>query len=331
MELPDELQPLIEISDQDWALIEHLAHLAGQGYTEAKDIYLAGCIEAHRARQLIELNSAAILNIIQHLAIFRRNDLAESLEIIDQDFSFTREILQRYVKQTERIRPSVREGAAYLAQNWRQALARPADAMDMLRAMGAELQAAATADEKQRTRAAMATLLGIDSRQKLDQLRAAIADRQHLLLDRLDPLHHQAEQWTGPAAAEDELTEVADAYQGPTALLSDARMAGGWAALADGLGVAVAAVIGSYLAMANAEQPGQDREDGTVSDDRILQWIARFQREHTGQSPSAFQLCQAFGLNDRQLDYRLRNLQSAGRLDWIVVNRRQGREFVVTG
>lgn len=326
IELPDDLQPLHEITERDWQLIEHLAWLADR---RSGNVLMAGAIEAERARQMLELSSAAILNIIQHLAVFRRSDLIEALEIADDLYNLTGAILKRSAAEMLRIKPNAPWAAEALAEQWERAQRQPKTTMSWLRLQGAKLEGASK-EKQARIRAAMATRLGLDPRQPLVTLRPLVHGRQDVLLRLADPLHREATAWRGDRGDAGEIEQMLAAYS-QVALLQDARTAGGWAALADGLGVTVGSVIAAYRLLAAAgapeqpepepeparvEQPEPERTRGcTAADDTVLQWITAYIRDN-GTSPTGPQIAAGLGVSEQQAAYRLRTLQVAGRLDW---------------
>lgn len=154
MELPDDLNgtgfldgvPMLrEIQEDDWALIEHLASLCRQ----RGDIFTNGTVTAERARQLLEMPAAAVLSITTHLAILRRSDLAEALEIADADGTLTAEILSRREAADQRIaqmlhrermqRAAAQAGVVRRARReerrWAEAQQDPAGTLERVRAI----------------------------------------------------------------------------------------------------------------------------------------------------------------------------------------------------
>jgi hypothetical protein len=335
IELPDDLPLLREIREQDWELIEHLAELATRA---SGNVLMAGAIEAERARQVLEMGSDAILNLIQHLAVFRRSDLIEALEIADINDNLTAAILQHSAEQLLRIKPAAKWAPAALAEQWRRAQEQPAETMVWLRHQGARLQGASET-ERQQIRAAMATRVGLDPRQRLERLRPLMHTRQDVLLRLADPLHRDAMAWRGCSGSRAAVEQLLGAYTDAAEMLADARVAGSWAALADGLGVSTGAVVAAYRLLAAAaapeqpepeppqvEQPPPERpRECTAADDRMLAWISRYVSEHNGTSPTGPEISEAMQMSQAQIAYRLRTLEIAGRLSWKRVG--QSRSF----
>ena len=262
VELPDDLQPLAEISEEDWGLIEHLAALAER----RGNVLKAGAIEAERARQMLEMGSDAILNLVQHLAVFRRSDLIQALEIADDLYSLTNAILKRSAEQLLRINPDAIWAPDALAKRWERAQRKPAAAMRWIRLQAARMQDASD-EERAAIQSAMLTCLGLDARAPLAMVEPLLRERQEWLIQLADPLHRKAAAWNGGAGDPEDVEEVLAAYSGAGALLADARAAGGWQALGDGLGVAAASLIAAYLLLAGirARPPGPPVSAGTPS------------------------------------------------------------------
>lgn len=245
IELPDDLQPLETIRQPDWDLIEHLAELAGRRYRRRGDVYLAGCIEAERVRQVMEMGSDAILNIILHLAFTRKDDLIEALEIADINCNLTPAILDRAASQaTERRLCAVAETRRQAESDaWQKATVKPRHTLTWLRAMLARLADVPEVQHPALWRA-MALRLGVDPRQPAQSLQEAIYGRLRVLQVMADDLHRQAMKWQrqGDAAEQEMVLASFDAME----LLQVARDAGGWPAVAEGLGVGVGSVVGAY-------------------------------------------------------------------------------------
>ncbi len=245
IELPDDLQPLETIRPVDWDLIEHLAELAGRRYRSRGDVYLAGCIEAERVRQVMEMRSDAILNIILHLAFMRKTDLIEALEIADINCNLTPAILDRAASQATERRlcavPERRQQAE--ADAWSQAQDKPKHTLVWLRAMLARLGDVAVEQHPALWRA-MALRLGVAPRQPAQVLEGAIHARLRVLQVLADDRHREAARWKRPGDPE-ELEQVLAGF-GALELLQAAKDAGGWPAVAESLGVGVAAVMTAY-------------------------------------------------------------------------------------
>jgi hypothetical protein len=88
----DGLPLLNEIRESDWELIEYLADLPMQ----RGDVYTSCTITAERARHLLEMPIDSIDSLIGHLVYLRRDDLVDSLVLVDQDNSIIEGIILRW-------------------------------------------------------------------------------------------------------------------------------------------------------------------------------------------------------------------------------------------
>ena len=194
MEVPDDVPsnysdglPLLrEIGESDWQLIEHLADLPMQ----RGDVFTSCTITAERARQLLELPIESIDSLITHLAVLRRDDLVDSLVLVDQDDSLSEAIILRWraddarLEALERQQQAAERAAASREltreQAWQQALADPQGTLEQMQAV---IAVAATPGE---AAGQLARLLGVKPARALAEMQPLIQERQLLLLGMIE-------------------------------------------------------------------------------------------------------------------------------------------------
>lgn len=186
MELPDDTSadyrdglPLLrEITEDGWQLIEYLADLPMQ----RGDVFTSCTITAERARHLLELPIESIDSLITHLAVLRREDLVDSLVLVDQDDSLSEAIILRWraddarLEALERQQQAAERNAATREQAWQAALADPHGTLERMQEVVAE---AATPSE---AAGQLARLLGVRPTRALAAMQPEIQERQLLLL-----------------------------------------------------------------------------------------------------------------------------------------------------
>lgn len=187
MRFLDEMPPIAAITPQQWALIEHLAALAGPA-GQTGNMGTAWRLTGERLVALAEMPGAAIESLAAHLWLLRRDDLIEALVEIDCLEPGT--LLQALVTRTIEVEAERDRRAAVLARPpvprperteatarrreaaWQQAQQAPAETLAaVVEALGR------TANRQERRRDA-ARILGLDYvRTPAVDLDAAINDR----------------------------------------------------------------------------------------------------------------------------------------------------------